>query len=274
MIKKNEKNGNKVWFYRLGITVFVVLIVLIGTVVTSSAQQEEKTAFKGVKEQKEVKIELPEGFPKDIPIYPKSQLTGFYLDFSEHFTGGGLGTGFESPAKYKKKGWEILQKIDMSKFGGKGGELTVRKDERILQITISAGQEKDITAWTIMGGMSLLLPKKELEKHKQPRKYLPKDIPLYPGLEMLGVTIERGKVSVDFRKSKEDPIKMGRYLIKEFEKMGWEIKDKMGMQGIATFGANKDERAVHITIKNTEYPGEGFSKILMTRLLIGYTFKK
>lgn len=266
----------KVGSYRLAAVILAVSVVLVGSAGMASSQQAEEKAAKEVEKQARAKIELPEGFPEDIPIYPKSEVSSYYVVFSEDYEGGGLGTGFRSTAEYgevlnwlkrelKKKGWEIIQELDMVKLA-QSIQITLSKDERVLQITIAAKEEESTVAWTIVGDLGQFLPKKELEKHKQPRKYLPKDIPLYPDTEMLGVAVGTEEVSVQF-KSKEEPVKMGRHLIEEFEKADWKIKDKMGAQELyAVFGAEKDKKVVHVSIrvKEDSYTGKKFSRMTYT----------
>lgn len=269
MVQRISQERSKVRFCRPVTIVLIVLVALVGSVGIVSSQQAEGKA----------KLQLPEGFPEDIPIYPKSEISDFYMGFSEDFEGGGLGTGFRAPAKYgevlswlksqlKKKGWDIIQELNMAKLA-QFVELTLEKDERMLQIRIVTKEEKDTVPWIIVGDLAYLLPQEELDKHKQPRKYLPEDIPLYPDSEMLGVALDTEHVSVQF-KSKEEPVKMARHLIEEFEKVGWKIGDKMGGEELfASFGAEKGKRTgtVDIRVKENTSTDEKFSRIT-------YTFKR
>ncbi len=274
-----RQDRGKVRFRRFVTVVLVALVAVVGSVGIVSSQQPEEKAVKEGQEQGKAKLQLPEGFPKDIPIYPKSAVTSFYLGFSEDFEGGGLGTGFESPAKYdkvydwlktelKKNGWGIIQDVDMTKLGG-GIQCIAGKDDSVIEMAITAEKEKETTSWAIVGDLARFLPEKELEKCKQPRNYLAEDIPLHADSEMLGVALDLENVSVQF-KSKEEPVKMARHLIEQFEKAGWKIGDKMGAEeAFASFGAEKEKRAgtVNITVKENTSTGEKFSRM-------NYIFKR
>ncbi len=261
----------------LPILTLVVLVGLAGSVYAASSQQ----------------IELPDGFPENVPIYPNSEIVYLGMVLSEEsYSISEL--KLKSPVQYE----EVLEWVrkEVGKYKWIVGDVRTgiqytrgdvafnvenhdlydyESEEKYICFSYEFDTEEsdETTTFWWIGTQGVFLPKEELEKYRsQHPEYLPEDIPLYPNSEILYLTyyIAEEELCTRFEfESEAGYIEIANSLIKEFEKLDWQIKankDLWEMGEMANFSAEKGERDVIVYSNKAEdaYKGRVFTKGTIT----------